>query len=645
MNDVSNIESQSNRQWIDYPSLLFLPLLLAVLFFIQAWAFDCWLNLSPNQYIWRFFFVNFALGLLLYGPSVFFKKRGRYVYLFLISFFISIIFLSQFIYFEYAKSFLQVSVLHYSWQAFSVTGTVKKLIGFGLLLFICNFLLVGVAYWLTFKKNYREIIVSNKGKLIFAIFIIAVVSFGYYFLLSQEEKQWGNTSRLYKDVYDMNTLVEKMGIVNFSFEDAIKYFLRINSVSDADKNFLVSLAKSQVVSQKNGKYFGIDKGKNLIFLQIESLENAVINQKINGEEITPNLNDLAAGSLYFSNYYTQVGPGNTADAEFSTLNSMYPLQDDVVFVDYAQNNFNALPKLLVKNGYGTYNLNGDVPTFWNRANIYPALGYQKQISKDSYIMSRPIGKGPTQLGDEDFLNQSSAKMQNFKQPFFSTLITESSHTPFELPEDLQTLPIPNDGTFDWWQYEYLESIHYVDKAIGEFIDQLKQENLYNNSVIVIYGDHGSYTNISDVLGNEDSDFPGLVHGQVPLIILNSGIENGEIKIPASHLDLLPTITNLMGIKAPSDILGQDIFNAKNPVVTYRNIGSGDINTILTQEIAFKADNDGVFNDGVCLKIPEKVSLPISDCQNIYLQQSDMVKASDIMVRGNLSGLFLSSLKH
>jgi len=206
-----------------------------------------------------------------------------------------------------------------------------------------------------------------------------VAFFGYKYLLDTEKREWGNTSRLYTDVYDLKSLVGKMGIINFFIEDTFKFALRSKLITSEDIVFLKNFAEKRKAPETEGKYYGSQKGKNVIIIQVESLENAVINKTIGGQEITPGLNKLAKDGLYFDNFYAQVGPGNTADAEFSTMNSLYPLSDDVVFIAYAKNQYLALPKLLKNNGYGTYSLHGDVPTFWNRANIYPGLGYQKSF--------------------------------------------------------------------------------------------------------------------------------------------------------------------------------------------------------------------------------------------------------------------------
>jgi phosphoglycerol transferase MdoB-like AlkP superfamily enzyme len=623
---------------------MFLPFILALVFAFQNEIFNIWLKISPGLYQFRLFIVSFSLGILIYIPAIIFRRKGRYIYLFLSSFFVSIILLAQYLNYKYSKSYLQLSALKYASQTESILGTVKSLLSFQLLIFLINIFIVLGFFIYSFRKKYQEFIIPWKEKLIIIFLILGISFLGYNFAIALEKKEWGSDSRLYSDVYDLNALVGKLGIVNFSIEDAIKYFARSTLVSEADKNFLKEWAKKQIPEKTDKKYFGLEKGKNLIFIQVESLENAVINQKIDGQDITPNLNLLANQGMYFSNYYTQIGPGNTADAEFSTLDSLYPLPDDVVFIDYAKNQYNALPHLLTRNGYGTYVMHGDVPTFWNRSNIYPELGYQKTFNKSDYIESRSVGKGPSDLGDEDLFLQSLTKLKALKQPFMATLITISSHTPFILPDDLQTLQIDENSSLSDTQKNYLESVHYTDKAIGEFIDGLKKNGLYDDSLIVIFGDHGSFTGISKALGTNKVNLPGMSASQVPLIILDpTKTLLGTKNIPASHLDIYPTVANLLGIKAPKTVFGQDILNTNAPVEVKFNLDSGAVNTVLTDKLAFQENKDGIFDHGACLQMPEKKSLPVNDCKDLYNNQADKVKISDIVIRGNLLNLFASSL--
>jgi len=662
-----------------YVKILSLPFILAVLFVIQNQAFNIWLNIYSGKYSIRLSLSVFALGILCYGPSLFFnKKRYKYIYLFLVSFIISLIFASQFLWYSYSQSFLQFSAIKYAGEAGSITGTIKTLLTPKLFLFLTNLLVVLVAFILTFRKKYSEFILSQKEKIVVGLIMVAIIFLGYQYLLFTEKREWGNTSRLYTNVYDLKSLVGKIGIINFFLEDTSKYVLRINLVSAADKSFLQTWAGNITASVTNKtlktpekKYFGAGKGKNLIIIQVESLENAVINKTIDGQEITPNLNKLAKEGLYFNNYYTQISQGNTADAEFSTMNSLYPLPDDVAFINYAKNTYNALPQLLVNNGYKTCSMHGDVPTFWNRSNMYPKLGYQKAYGLADYTVTKSVGQGPSDLGDEDLFLQSLPKLESFQQPFMATLMTMSSHTPFILPEDLQQLKIAKETNLTETQWEYMQSIHYTDKAIGEFIDGLKKDGLYDNSLILIWGDHESFQNIYSVLSREnlnadektaqlyknlnvgvvdgedwnDNVLPALQNSQVPMILLAKNINlKGVNSQPASHIDVYPTITNLLGITAPKTILGQDLLNTKTPVETHFKFISGGIDTILTNNLAYQADNDGAFENGSCQSMPNKKTLPIYDCQTLYNQQSDIIKASNIIIRGNLLKSFSDNIK-
>ena len=325
------------------------------------------------------------------------------------------------------------------------------------------------------------------------------------------------------------------------------------------------------------------------------------------------------------------------------MNSLYPLPDSVAFVDHAQNAYAAFPQLLVTHGYDTNVFHGDVSTFWNRANIYPSLGYQTWFMKNTFTATRQIGI--TGLGDEDFFQQSLPKIETLKEPFMATLITLSSHTPFILPEDLRTLSIPASSGLNDTQKHYLESIQYTDRVLGDFIDQLKKTNLYDHSVIVIFGDHGSYTGISKALGVETNAVDEMNNAQVPLLILapETGLK-GEQTIPASHIDVYPTIANLLGLEIPRSVLGQDLLNTTTPVVVHRKSTTGGVSAILGATVLYVASSDGVFRNGSCESAKTRLPVSLDDCQSLFDQQSAILRVSDTVVRGNLIDSLLTEKK-
>lgn len=613
-----------------------LPLALILIFVLQTHLFNLWIELPPVHYIVRRSIVTVAFGLLFFGPAIFLKKISSYLYLFVTSTIMAIVLIAQFLYYSYSGGFLQSSAFLYAGEGLTVLDTIKTLLTYRLIFFIIGPLLVLVSFFLDMKGKIIERLLSKKDKIIIGASMLVMIVAGYSYLFLREYMEAGNTVHLYQynRLFDVNALVKKVGIINFSLGDIIFTSLGGKEASAEEINFAKSWITENTQNTKPAKNFGLAKGRNLIIVQIESLENTVINEKIGGQEITPHLNKLAKEGLYFPNYYTQIGPGTTADAEFSTLNSFYPLPDTVAFIKYAYNNFTALPTLLKKNGYHTYSMHGDVSSFWNRANIYPRLGYEKSFSEEDYTVIRNIG--PYDLGDEDFFDQSIPKLQSLPKPFMATLITLTSHTPFKLPDDLNTLSIPSDTKLTTLQQNYIQSVRYTDQAVAKFIEKLKQAGLYENSLIVIFGDHGSFTNIGAAL-KPKAIFADLQSAQVPLIVLAPNTKlRGVSQSPASHIDLYPTVANLLGISVGgATMFGQDIINTKNPVVTQRILVSGTIKSILTNKINYHSGAEGKFEDGICVELPDKKRLPIEKCRALYDQQNNATKASDLIIRNNL----------
>jgi phosphoglycerol transferase MdoB-like AlkP superfamily enzyme len=633
---IPKMLSFSRKLLLQYLAVGWLPLMLIILFVLQNYFFISWLHITQDPYILRPIAASTALGILLFGPAILLNKWMRYLYLSIVSLLVALIFSFQFLYYTYSGGFLQASALFYVGEGLTVLGTVKTLLTYRLLLFFTGFFLVaGVWIWMRIRRR-KESILLLKEKIGASILIVILVILGYGYVFFKEYREVGTVSHIYhySELYDVNGLVSKIGILNFSLGDLLTLGFRNHTANAEDIHSVQSWYQSQPQQTVPGKYFGLAKGENVILIQVESLDNAVINEKINGQEITPYLNQFVREGLYFSNYYTQIGPGNTADAEFSTLNALYALPGAVAFIEYAHNHYASLPWLVQQQGYYTSAFHGDVPSFWNRANMYPQLGYEKWFGRQDYVIPRNIGA--YDLGDEDFFTQTIPKLTSLPQPFLATLITLSSHTPFALPEDLETLSIPADAGLDWLQQHYLQSIHYTDRAIGKFIEQLKQTNLYDHSLIFIFGDHGSFTNIGNALHVDKAVFPDIQDGQVPLIMLSPHAAlRGVNSFPCSHLDLYPTIANLLGITLPVPLLGQDILTTQTPVVVRRYLVSGAIKSVLTDKRAYHASADGVFEHGDCLTLPDKQKVSPEQCRLLYDTETIKVHISDTMIRGDL----------
>lgn len=389
--------------------------------------------------------------------------------------------------------------------------------------------------------------------------------------------------------------------------------------------------------QPQNEFTGLAKGRNLIVVQIEAMQNFVIGRTYNGQEITPFLNTLIKdNSIYFEQYFQQLGRGNTSDAEFVTNNSLYPAMDGPTYKLYYQNNFYGLPWLLREQGYSTSVFHGYEANFWNRKDAYPYQGFERFYSKDDFINEETIGMG---INDGDFFTQSIAKMKTMPQPFYAFLVTLSSHHPYVLPEKYQVLELrPEDkGTL---LGHYLNAIHYVDSALETFFAYLKTEGLYDNSFICIYGDHHGIIlgdieakeTLSKELGYEYT-YDQMM--RVPLImhLPNSNLEL-RVSKTGGQIDFLPTVLNLFGLQNQKGVMfGQDLLGPGQGFVaeqTYLLKGS-----FIHDNIIFEMSRDGDFNNSRAWNLQTRQPVPLELCTSRYRHALNEIDTSNYLLKNNL----------
>ena len=232
--------------------------------------------------------------------------------------------------------------------------------------------------------------------------------------------------------------------------------------------------------------FGTAKGKNVIVVSLESLQTFLIGATVNGQEVTPFLNQFTKESYYFDNFFHQTGQGKTSDAEFLVDTSMYPLDRGAVFFTHGNNEYTATPEILRQQGYYTAVFHANNATFWNRNIMYPALGYDRYYNELDYKIT-PETKLNWGLKDIEYFDQSIDMLKQVKQPFYTRFLTLTNHYPFTYDDNTKLIDEYNsgDGVFD----RYMVTARYLDEAMKHFIERLKAEGIYDNSVIVFYGDH------------------------------------------------------------------------------------------------------------------------------------------------------------
>jgi len=446
----------------------------------------------------------------------------------------------------------------------------------------------------------------------------------------------------FSDIKSSGQAYEKFGLLHYHISQ-IPGVLQSNSNSSSR-----SIGKAQIPAEveeaaKEPRCFGIAKGRNVIVIQVESLQDFVINMHYEGQELTPNLNKLLLkDTIYFNRFYQQLGKGNTSDAEFVTQNSLYPSIDIPAYRKYENNRFMGLPMIMRETGYGTYAFHAYKPDFWNRQNMYPMLGFDRFINMNDFNLNETFGMG---LSDKEFFEQSAAYISTANQPFYSFLVTLSSHHPFGLPQKykkIQLQPAHKDTLFG----RYIQVINYTDEAIGLFLEKLKEYGLYDNSIIALYGDHRSIPNgvpendklMSELLDHEYTFDESL---NVPLIIHIPGTNIIETNtIVGGQMDFLPTMLNLLGIKEiRPKLFGQDLLNAKNGFVASQ---TGMIKgSFIDNEKIFVMSRDGVFENSTAWKLDTREPVDPEFCRNGYERALREIKKSEYILANDLIHEFIT----
>ncbi|WP_157279846.1 LTA synthase family protein [Paenibacillus swuensis] len=367
----------------------------------------------------------------------------------------------------------------------------------------------------------------------------------------------------------MNELkkASEMGILNYEAYTILK------------KDELPPVDKSQITQEKvnalkgietplNPAFAGSAKGKNVIIIQLESFQNFLINLKMDGVEVTPNLNRLVKEHFYFPNFYQNVGQGNTSDAEFVVNTSFYVPPIGASTMIYADKAVPSLPKLLKQEGYTSATFHTNVVEFWNRKELYKAVGFDHYYDRAFFGDEDKVFFGSS---DEVLYRKTAEKlddMQDTGNPFYAHVIAMTSHHPFSTPPEKDQIALP-ERFKDTFVGDYIRSQSYTDYALGLFIEDLKARGIWQNSLVVLYGDHLGLPVYS--LDNNDKELLKEIYGHeysyteminIPLIVAGDGITSGRV-FPqmGGQVDLLPTIANLTGASLEGQLhFGQDLLN-------------------------------------------------------------------------------------
>ncbi|GKV68084.1 lipoteichoic acid synthase-like YqgS [Sporosarcina sp. NCCP-2716] len=582
-------------------------------------------NLSIDNMIQQLIlFINpLSFLLLIYGAALFIKTaKRRNLYILSVSVITSVIMFANAVFYRFFSDFITIPLLFQTSNFGDLSSSVTANIHGGDIFFFTDVVIIALA--VKYLPQPAEPVRQFKmGRRLY--FIATAALFMVNLGLAEAERP-----QLLTRSFDRELLVKNIGTYNYHIYDLI-----VQSKSHAQRVLADGSELSEVENyvhanrkEPSKEMFGAAEGRNVIIISLESLQSFVINEEMDGHEITPFLNSLTKDpdTYYFDNFYHQTGLGKTSDAEFIVENSIYPRNGSAVFFTHSGNTYDSMSEKFGEKGYFTNVMHANNRSFWNRDIMYKALDIDKFYDVQSYS----IGEGEAVnwgMKDIPFFDQSVDMMKDMPQPFVSRLLTLTNHHPFDLDEEDMLIPpyTSNSKTLN----KYFQSSRYLDESIKVLFDNLKESGLYDNSIIVMYGDHyGISENHNKAMGmyldKELTPFDNAMLQKVPFFIHIPGEGGGKVMHElAGQMDIRPTVLNLAGIDAKDDLqFGSDLFSEEHE------------NFVIFRDGRFVTDKY-VYAHEVCYDTESGEPTELELCAPYIERASKELEYSDTIINGDL----------
>ncbi len=341
-------------------------------------------------------------------------------------------------------------------------------------------------------------------------------------------------------------------IVNGTYDKVNPYtYLPKETLTEAIKELYSTSNTSELVLKKD------IKKPNVLFIVWESFTKKATEKSINGEAVTPNFSALKKEGIYFSNIYAS---GDRTEKGLPAILSGYPAQP-ITSIITEPNKSAKLPVLskdFGENGYSTAFYYGGETDFANIKSYLYGADFQRIVSKQDFDKKDWNSKWGTHDGVvyQKFLDEHS----KINQPFFSTLLTLSSHEPFEVPMETKFVG-------DEEETKFMNAMYYADQSLGNFIAEAKKQAWWQNTLVIIIADHGH--RIPET-GNKIDDF------KIPMLWLGGAlaqqnIENTQI---ASQIDIASTLLKQLDMNAYAYNWSKNIFDKQTKPWAFFTFNNG-----------------------------------------------------------------------
>ncbi len=584
-------------------SLLFMPLLIIYLetvlktvtyekVFNEGFVFMCLFSIP----------IGLALHLLV---TSFNEKTGKIVFFIIISC-LTIYYAAQMIYYKIFSTFASLYFFIGAGKAAQFYKILLAALKSSVIPLI--FAMLPIIISVVFRKKISFVKISKNYIIKVAVTAVVVQLLTTSFVFSSD-KGMLSASYLYKDAFLVKDSIDKFGLLTTARLDIKNILINSNTfVGDADKieisesgkespeisesykeeiieynsldipfdqlienetresiKSLHEYFKNIKLSKKN-EYTGMFKNKNLIMITAEGFSPYAVDK-----ELTPALYRMYEEGFKFTNFYTPLWGVSTSDGEYVACTGLLP-KEGIWSLYKSSGNYMPLcmGNQLRKMGYETFAYHDHYYDYYFRNESHPNMGY----------VYKGLGNGldVTETWPESDIEMIDLTVDEYinKQPFHTYYMTVSGHLNYNFTGNY--IAAKNKSLVEHLDYSdnvkaYLACNIELDRAIEKLIARLEEAGIADDTLIAISPDHYPYGlttgEISELAGHKvDTDFE-LYKGV--FLLWSKGMEPVEISKTSSSLDILPTLSNLMGVDYDSRLLmGNDILSDSEPLVMLQN---------------------------------------------------------------------------
>ncbi|MDF2677629.1 MAG: phosphoglycerol transferase family protein alkaline phosphatase superfamily [Bacillota bacterium] len=636
-----------NIQYVFFPILIIYFELIFKIF-----VFEDLLNISLLNIV----LFSIPMGLLLCIFSSAFNNKINKIFFILFIFLLTFIYGSQILYNEIFSTFFSMYSVIGASDAIQFMDVVKSKViqdFFPLFLLVIPLLFVLVC---NKKINFEA---YDKNKLLKILGTATLVQTAALVLVLNTKEGVLSNSYLYKEAFIIDMSVEKFGlltterldlkniVINYKIEHENAYAAEpkqiiseennenkedikevVNNIENdeqiqydynvlnVDFNNLIQNETNETLKNmheyfkeveptKKNEYTGKFKGKNLIFITAESFSPYAIDKNL-----TPTLYKMYEEGFKFNNFYTPLWGVSTTDGEYVACTSLIPKAGIWSFYRSAQNYMPfVMGNQLKKLNYKTVAYHNHSYDYYFRNESHPNMGY----------IYKGLGNGlnVTETWPESDLEMIDLTINEFinNQPFHTYYMTVSGHLQYTFAGN--SMAYKNKAAVENLNYSeaikaYLATNIELDKAMEKLIQRLEKEGIADDTLIAISPDHYPYglklSEINEIAGHEvETNFE--LYKSV-FLLWTKGIDSQEVNEPCSSLDIIPTLSNLLGLEYDSRLLmGRDIFSDKEHLVLFQN------RSWITDKAMFNSETGEMTvlnNSGVDLAYKEKITQEVKD---------------------------------